>query len=68
MEERSHHGWGDLEGGVMMSKETTEIQGIVEIGQKPIVARSATARGRLNLQPETKAAIIGGTKIGRAHV
>ena len=61
MEERSHHGWGDLEGGVRMSKETTEIQGIVEIGQKPIVARSATARGRLNLQPETKAAIIGGT-------
>ena len=43
-----------------MSKETTEIQGIVEIGQKPVVARSATARGRLNLQPETKAAIIGG--------
>ena len=43
-----------------MSQEKTEIQGIVEIGQKPVVARNATARGRLNLQPKTKAAIIGG--------
>jgi cyclic pyranopterin phosphate synthase len=60
MEERSHHGWGDLEGGFRMSQEKTEIQGIVEIGQKPVVARNATARGRLNLQLKTKAAIIGG--------
>ena len=43
-----------------MSQEPTEIQGIVEIGQKPVVARNATARGRLNLKSETKAAIIGG--------
>jgi cyclic pyranopterin phosphate synthase len=43
-----------------MSQEKTEIQGIVEIGQKPVVARNATARGRLNLQLKTKAAIIGG--------
>lgn len=42
-----------------MSHEPKEIQGIVEIGQKPIVARNATARGRLKLKPETKAAIVG---------
>lgn len=59
MEERSHNVWGDLEGGVGMSQEPTEIQGIVEIGQKPVVARNATARGRLNLKSETKTAIIG---------
>ena len=43
-----------------MSQEPTEIQGIVEIGQKPVVARNATARGRLNLKSETKAAILVG--------
>ena len=41
-----------------MSDTPTEIQGIVEIGTKPVVARKATARGKLILQPETKNAII----------
>lgn len=60
MEERSHQRWGDLEGGTRMSETPTEIQGIVEIGTKPVVARKATARGKLILQPETKEAIING--------
>ena len=38
-----------------MSKE---IQGIVEIGNKPIVERRATATGILNLQEGTKKAIV----------
>jgi cyclic pyranopterin phosphate synthase len=38
-----------------MSKE---IQGIVEIGNKPIVERKATATGLLNLQEGTKNAIV----------
>ena len=38
-----------------MSKE---IQGIVEIGNKPIVERKATATGLLNLQEGTKQAIV----------
>jgi cyclic pyranopterin phosphate synthase len=38
-----------------MSKE---IQGIVEIGNKPIVERKATATGLLNLQEGTKKAIV----------
>ena len=38
-----------------MSKE---IQGIVEIGSKPIVERRATATGLLNLQEGTKKAIV----------
>lgn len=35
----------------------TEIEGIVEIGAKPIVARRASATGLLNLQPQTARAI-----------
>ena len=38
-----------------MSKE---IQGIVEIGNKPIVERKATATGVLHLQEATKNAIV----------
>ncbi|MGB1954506.1 MAG: cyclic pyranopterin monophosphate synthase MoaC [Candidatus Poseidoniaceae archaeon] len=38
-----------------MSKE---IQGIVEIGNKPIVERKATATGVLHLQEDTKNAIV----------
>jgi len=37
---------------------TKEIQGIVEIGSKPIVERRATATGILNLQEGTKKAIV----------
>jgi len=36
------------------------IEGIVNIGQKPVVERRATARGRVVLQPETKVAISHG--------
>jgi len=60
MEERSDKFWGDLEGGSGMSETPKEIQGIVEIGSKPVIARSATARGKINLQSETKNAIISG--------
>ena len=35
-----------------------EIQGIVEIGTKPVVQRKATATGLLHLQPATKQAIV----------
>ena len=35
-----------------------EIQGIVEIGSKPVVERKATATGLLHLQGETKQAIV----------
>ena len=35
-----------------------EIQGIVEIGSKPVVERKATATGLLHLQQETKQAIV----------
>ena len=35
-----------------------EIQGIVEIGSKPVVERKATATGLLHLQRETKQAIV----------
>lgn len=38
-----------------------EIQGIVEIGSKPIVGRKATATGLLHLKSETKQAIVGKT-------
>lgn len=41
--------------GMNMSKE---IQGIVEIGNKPIVERKATATGVLHLQEDTKNAIV----------
>ena len=36
------------------------IEGIVNIGQKPVVERRATARGRVVLHPETKTAISEG--------
>ena len=39
-------------------KMSKEIQGIVEIGNKPIVERKATATGILNLQEGTKKAIV----------
>ena len=35
-----------------------EIQGIVEIGSKPVVQRKATATGLLRLKAETKQAIL----------
>ena len=38
-----------------------EIQGIVEIGSKPVVERKATATGLLHLKSETKQAIVGKT-------
>ena len=41
--------------GLKMKKE---IQGIVEIGSKPVVERKATATGLLHLQQETKQAIV----------
>tara|TARA_B100000424_G_C22674576_1_gene369933 strand:+ start:119 stop:589 length:471 start_codon:yes stop_codon:yes gene_type:complete len=41
--------------GLNMKKE---IQGIVEIGSKPVVERKATATGLLHLQGETKQAIV----------
>ena len=39
-------------------KMKKEIQGIVEIGSKPIVERTASATGTLHLKSETKQAII----------
>ena len=36
------------------------IEGIVNIGQKPVVERRATARGRVVLREATKAAITAG--------
>jgi hypothetical protein len=41
--------------GMNMKKE---IQGIVEIGSKPVVERRATATGLLHLKDETKQAIL----------
>ena len=38
-----------------------EIQGIVEIGEKPVVERKATATGLLHLQEATKQAIVNKT-------
>jgi len=58
MEEGGHLRRGDLEGGLGLSEKS--IEGIVNIGQKPVVERRATARGRVVLQPETKAAISHG--------
>ena len=46
-----------MESGVGLNMEK-EIQGIVEIGSKPVVERKATATGLLHLQPETKQAIV----------
>ena len=58
MEERSHQRRGDLEGGVGLSEKS--IEGIIDIGQKPVVERRATARGRVVFQRETKDAIVAG--------
>lgn len=55
MEERGHLRRGDLEGGVGLSEKS--IEGIINIGSKPVVERRAAARGRLVLQATTKAAI-----------
>ena len=55
MEERSHHRRGDLEGGIGLSEKS--IEGIINIGSKPIVERRATARGRVVLQEASKSAI-----------
>ena len=55
MEEGGHHLWGDLEGGVGLTKKG--IEGIVDVGAKPVVERRAVASGRLALQPATKEAI-----------
>lgn len=59
MEERGHHRRGDLEGGVGLSEKSVE--GIINIGGKPVVERRATARGRVVLQTATKAAIDSGS-------
>ena len=55
MEERGHHEWRDLEGGIGLSEKS--IEGIINIGGKPVVERRATARGRVVLQAASKAAI-----------
>jgi len=63
MEERSHHRRGDLEGGVGLSEKS--IEGIINIGQKPVLERRATARGRVLFSKATKDAIVsGGIKKG----
>ena len=59
MEERGHHRRGDLEGGFGLSEKSVE--GIINIGGKPVVERRATARGRVVLQTATKAAIESGS-------
>ena len=59
MEERGHDRRGDLEGGVGLSEKSVE--GIINIGGKPVVERRATARGRVVLQTATKAAIESGS-------
>lgn len=58
MEEGSHNGWREMEGGVGLSDKS--IEGIVDIGRKPVVERRATARGRLVLKADTKSAIVQG--------
>ena len=55
MEERGHHEWRDVEGGIGLSEKS--IEGIINIGSKPIVERRATARGRVVLQEASKSAI-----------
>ena len=63
MEERGHYRRGDLEGGIGLSEKS--IEGIVNIGRKPVVERRATAKGRVILNHATKAAIVsGGIKKG----
>ncbi|MGB0951397.1 MAG: cyclic pyranopterin monophosphate synthase MoaC, partial [Poseidonia sp.] len=56
MEERSHQRRGDLEGGVGLSEKS--IEGIINIGQKPVVERRATARGKVLFRQATKDAIV----------
>jgi len=58
MEEGGHLRRGDLEGGLGLSEKS--IEGIVNNGQKPVVERRATARGRVVLHRETKTAISEG--------
>lgn len=55
MEERGHHEWRDVEGGIGLSEKS--IEGIINIGSKPVVERRATARGRVLLQEASKSAI-----------
>ena len=55
MEERGHDEWRDVEGGIGLSEKS--IEGIINIGSKPIVERRATARGRVVLQEASKSAI-----------
>ena len=55
MEERGHHEWRDVEGGIGLSEKSME--GIINIGSKPVVERRATARGRVVLQEASKSAI-----------
>ena len=55
MEERGHNRWRDLEGGFGLSEKT--IEGIINIGKKPVVERQATARGRVVLTEASKSAI-----------
>ena len=55
MEERGHHEWRDVEGGIGLSEKS--IEGIINIGSKPVVERRATARGRVVLQEASKSAI-----------
>ena len=55
MEERGHLSRRDMEGGVGLSEKS--IEGIINIGSKPVVERRATARGRVVLQEASKSAI-----------
>lgn len=55
MEERGHHEWRDVEGGIGLSEKS--IEGIINIGSKTVVERRATARGRVVLQEASKSAI-----------
>ena len=54
-----------MERGIRMKK--TSIEGIVEIGSKPVVERRATAKGRLTLKASTKEAIENG-EIAKGNV
>lgn len=54
-----------MERGIRMKK--TSIEGIVEIGSKPVVERRATAKGRLSLKASTKEEIEKG-EIAKGNV
>lgn len=54
-----------MERGIRMNK--TSIEGIVEIGGKPVVERRAKAKGRLCLHASTKQAIVNG-EISKGNV